>query len=203
MLLRIQGQGHPGFSPVLQAMLTGLDRPQPSLGLHGRSHVARAQPWDDPIERGLIGAPRCLQAWPTFYGVVSTMKNDRHSRVSIYRQQQLPVSARSPRRAAHRSRESRRQWSQRDSLYRYEGRPGQGTHRAVVPPRLLPIHQADHLRNRNRPDSDSHWPSTLGSPRRLLVPTYSTWNGGNGNQPALRELFSAPEFDNGKAPGHS
>ena len=176
MLLRIQGQGHPGFSPVLQAMLTGLDRPQPSLGLHGRGHVARAQPWDNPIERGLLGASRCLQAWPTFYGVVSTTKNDRHSRVSIYHQQQLSVSARSPRRVARRSRGSRRQWSQRDSLHRYEGRPGWGAPRAVMPPRLLPIHQADHLRNRNRQDSHLHWPSTFVSPRRLLVPAYYTRN---------------------------
>ena len=163
---------------MLQAMLSGLNKPQPSWGLQGGSHGAHAQPRDNPIEPGLIGAPRRLQAWPTLYGVESTTNNDKHSHVSIYCEHQpvsiycehQPVSARSPHRVAHRSRDFRRQRSQRDSLCRYEERSGRRAHHAVVPLKLLPNCQSGHLWTRNRQDSHLHWSSILASPRRLLVP---------------------------------
>ncbi len=167
LLLRIQQQGYPGFTPVLQAMLGGLNRPQRRLDLQGGSHDARALPQVDPIEHGLIGAPSCLLAWPTFYGVVSTTNNDKHPHVSIFRGQQLRVSAWLPRRVAHWSRDFRRQRSQ---LHRYEERPGQRAHRPVVPLKLLLTHQAVHLRTRNRQDSHLQWSATLASPRGLPVP---------------------------------
>ena len=49
--MRIQTQGYPEMTPVLQALLAALNGPQPNRGLHGGSRDGG--PSDDPIEIGL------------------------------------------------------------------------------------------------------------------------------------------------------